>query len=76
MTDEERLLLIEQATTAWRPRDRTHAVCAHPAFADLDAGGRAALHDAIERQRQLEAALDPDELSTTARAVLVRIRRG
>jgi len=76
MTDDDR---IEQAASAWRPRDpRTGRARPHPAWLDLDAGGRAAAFDAAAQARALEAALDPDQLSTTARAVLSRIngRRG
>ncbi|MBM4063883.1 MAG: hypothetical protein FJ265_22715 [Planctomycetes bacterium] len=74
MNDKDRELLIEQATTAYRPRDRAGAVVPHPAFLDLDATGRQALHGATERLRLLEAGLDPLGLSTTAHAVLARIR--
>jgi hypothetical protein len=66
--------LIEAATTAWRPRDPSGAIRPHPAWADLDAAGRRALHEAIASTRALEAALDAGGLSTTARAVLARIR--
>lgn len=76
MNARQRDLLIEQATTAWRPHDRQRGVAAHPAFWDLDAAGRVQLHAATERQRLLESAIDPDGLSTTARAVLARIRGG
>jgi hypothetical protein len=67
-------LLVEAATTAWRPRDAAEAVGRHPAWADLDLEGRRAVYAATVRARALEAALDPDGLSTTARAVLARIR--
>ncbi|HEX6810229.1 MAG TPA: hypothetical protein VF384_01285 [Planctomycetota bacterium] len=76
MNDKHQDLLIEQATTAWRPRDPEGAVAAHPAFWDLDPPGRVRLHEAIERQRLLEAALDAEGWSSTARAVIERIRRG
>lgn len=74
MNKKLRSLLIEGATTAWRQRDPRSGLIAHPAFRDLDDAGRIELHAAIERQRLLEAALDPDGLSTTAHAVLARIR--
>lgn len=76
MNEKQRRLLIESATTAHRPRDTHGGLRPHPAFADLDAQGRRELHFAIELQRRLEAALDGDGLSTTARAVLRRIRPG
>ena len=64
--------LIEAATTAWRPRSPSGEIRAHPAWADLDAAGRLAAYKAV---RRLEAARDPDGLSTTARAVLARLGR-
>lgn len=67
-------MLLEQATTAWRPTDPDGSVRAHPAWADLDARGREELHDLVELQRRIEATLDDDGLSTTGRAVLARIR--
>ena len=74
MTAEERAQLIEQAGGAWRPRERAGAVEAHPAWHDLDLAGRSELWEAAMTSRILEAALDPDGLSSTARAVLARIR--
>jgi hypothetical protein len=73
MTREEELL-VEQVTTAWRRRRADGSIAASPAWHDLDAGGRRAAFDETVRQRQLEAAVDPLGLSTTARAVLSRIR--
>lgn len=74
MNEAQKNLLLEQATTAHRPRDPSGAIAAHPAWNDLDASGRHALHRLLEQQRLLEAALDADGLSTTAKAVLARIR--
>jgi len=74
VTPAERDDLIERATTAWRPRALDGGLRAHPAFHDLDDDGRRALHEELELQRRLEALLDDDGLSTTARAVLRRIR--
>ena len=68
----EREALIEQAASAWRPRG-TDAVRAHPAWADLDPPGRLEVYELTRALRRLEAALDADGLSTTARAVLARI---
>jgi len=68
--------LIEQVTGAWRPTDpRTRGPRAHPAFFDLDAFSRERAHRETLRLRAMEAALDPEGLSTTSRAVLARIRR-
>lgn len=67
--------LIEQATSAWRPRAPGGRIRAHPAWHDLDAAGREDVFQQTIRVRALEAALDPDGLSSTAHAVLERIRR-
>lgn len=75
----ERELLITAATNAWRPHGPDGAVRSHPAWHDLDAEGRLAVFDATAALRAFEAALDPEGLSTTARAVLARLqgqRRG
>ncbi|HEB52753.1 MAG TPA: hypothetical protein ENI87_05820 [bacterium] len=74
MTPAERDPLIAQATSAWRPRDADGGARFHPAFCDLDGPGRRELHEQLIVQRRLEAALDPDGLTTTAHAVLHRIR--
>lgn len=66
--------LAEQALSAWRPRDPDGAVRAHPAWHDLEAESRAVVFDETVRLRAMEAALDPEGLSTTARAVLARIQ--
>ncbi len=72
--DRDREELIEQVAGAWRPRDPFGALRGHPAFHDLDEAGRAEAFEAARRLRAMEAALDPEGLSTTARAVLARIR--
>jgi hypothetical protein len=74
MTPEERETLIEAAATAYRPRDGRGELGPHPAYMDLDEAGRQEAFDRATRDRQLEAALDPNGLSSTARAVLARIR--
>ncbi|HWO12482.1 MAG TPA: hypothetical protein VNN80_23455 [Polyangiaceae bacterium] len=66
--------LVEAACTAWRPRDPRGGMRAHPAWHDLDAQGRRELFEQTVELRALEAALDPEGLSTTAKAVLARIR--
>jgi hypothetical protein len=76
MTPEERDALIEATTTAHRARDPfTGRARAHEAWHDLDEAGRRAAFEETLRSRALEAAIDPEGLSTTARAVLSRIRR-
>jgi hypothetical protein len=67
-------LLVEAAITAWRPRDPSGSIRRHPAWADLDAGGRRQVYEATAVARALEAGLDPEGLTTTGRAVLARIR--
>lgn len=75
MTPEDRALLVAAVTTAHRGRDPDGRPRAHPAWHDLDEAGRREAFDATMAARALEAALDPEGLSTTARAVLARIRR-
>lgn len=73
MSSEE--ILIEAAAAAFRARNPAGDILPSSAWMDLDAEGRLAAHDAAARSRLLEAALDPDGLSSTARAVLQRIIR-
>jgi hypothetical protein len=72
--DKDREALIEAVAGAFRPRDPFGEVRGHPAFYDLDEEGRAEAFEAARALRAMEAALDPEGLSTTARAVLARIR--
>jgi hypothetical protein len=69
-------LLIEQVVSAWRPRDRDGGVRAHPAWHDLPEDLREQAAKEARRQRRIEAALDAEGLSSTARAVLERVRGG
>jgi hypothetical protein len=66
--------LVEAAASAWRARDPDGSIRPSGAWLDLDASGRTDAHDAAAHARVLEAALDPEGLTTTARAVLARIR--
>jgi hypothetical protein len=68
----EREALVEEAAGAWRQAG-TSAGRPHPAWADLDTTGRLEVYEITRVLRRLEAALDPEGLSTTARAVLARI---
>lgn len=73
MTDEEdRNALIEEAATAWRPSSEK-GPSTHPAWEELDDEGRIEAFDISESLRQMEAALDPKGLSTTAKAVMERV---
>lgn len=69
----EREALIEAAAGAWRPRGAQGEVHAHPAWHDLDEAGKEEVFEVARRLRRLEAALEPEGLSATARAVLRRI---
>lgn len=74
-TPEDRERLIESLAGAWRPRD-PRRLRFHPAFFDLDDAGRVEAFDRAAQLRRMEAALDADGLSTTARAVLGLIGGG
>lgn len=65
-------LLIEQVAGAYRPVSRDE-LRYHPAWYDLGPDARERAFERARALRALEAALDPDGLSTTARAVLDRI---
>ena len=76
MKGRDREALIEQTVSAYRPRDpRDGRVRAHPAWLDLDEAGREEAFERATRSRAIEAALDAAGLSSTAKAVLARIRR-
>jgi len=74
MTPEEQEALVEAVAGAHRERGVRGEVLSHPAWHDLDAAGREAAWAAAAESRAMEAALDPAGLSSTARAVLARIR--
>jgi hypothetical protein len=67
--------LVEAATSAWRPRSAAGELQPHPAWADLDSQGRVEAYEVTRVLRVIETALDPEGLSTTAKAVLARIGR-
>lgn len=73
MASDDNELLIEQVVGAWRPVDRDGTVRSHPAWHDLDDEGRREAFATATRQRTIEAALDPEGLSSTARVVLARL---
>jgi hypothetical protein len=72
---EEEDVLVEQVAGADRPPPRG-TLRYHPAWHDLDEAGRERAYELARALRKIEAALDPDGLSTTARAVLARINGG
>ena len=71
---DTRELLIEQVVSAWRPTSADGTMQPLPAWHDLDAAGRREAYEQTAVQRQLEAGLDPQGLSSTARLVLAKIR--
>jgi hypothetical protein len=70
---KDREILIEQAASAFRGRAPHGRVLPHPAWSDLDEAGREEAFEVAARLRALEAAMDAEGLSTTARAVIARI---
>ena len=73
MNESERDVLIEQAVTAYRERDREGRIVPPPAWWDLAPED---LEEVLRRQvvqRTMERALDPEGRSGTVRAVLARI---
>jgi hypothetical protein len=72
MTPEEEEILIEQVAGAYRPRAREE-LRYHPAWHDLGEAERVRAFEIARAMRKVEAALDADGMSTTARAVLARI---
>ncbi len=66
-------LLVEQVASAYRPMHPAR-IAAHPIWHDLSAQGRVRAYELATALRKVEAALDPDGLSSTARAVLARLR--
>jgi hypothetical protein len=76
MTPEDEDLLVEQVAGAHRTPPRTFGeLVYHPAWHDLGPAARERAFGRALALRVAEAALDPEGLSTTARAVLARIRR-
>jgi hypothetical protein len=72
---KEREALIEAAATAFRSMSPHGDIRTHPAWEDLDEEGRKEAFLLSTKLRQLEAALDQDGLSTTAKAVLQKIKK-
>jgi hypothetical protein len=74
MTRAEEDLLVEQVAGAHRPAAGDQLQY-HKAWHDLDAAARTRAFDLACALRPIEAALDPEGLSTTARAVLALLAR-
>ena len=75
MTEREQAMLIEEATTAWRPHTPDGRILEHPAWADLDTAARQTAFEEALVMRILEAALDADGHSTTVRSVMAAIAK-
>jgi hypothetical protein len=70
MSDDQEL--IEEVAGAWRPRGRDE-LRYHPSWHDLGPEERKQAFERATSLRKLEAAMDGEGMSTTARAVLARI---
>jgi hypothetical protein len=66
-------IVIEQACSAFRERDRWGRILPSPAFLDLEPKAREELFQLQLETRELERVLDPAGRSGTVRAVLRRI---
>ncbi len=75
MTERDKEVLIERVTSAHRHRTADGRITPSAAWRDLDEEGRKEAHRQTVLMRRLEASLDPENLSTTAKAVLDRIQQ-
>ena len=66
-------MLFEEALSAWRPTGPDGRVMESPAWRAMTPKQRVRLYHETCQLRAIEAALDPDGLSTTVRAVLRRL---
>ena len=71
--NDERDLLIESVTTAWRERDVSGRAVPPPAWWDLSPDDRLLVFDAQVATREFERAIDSEGFSGTVRAVLDRL---
>ena len=74
MSDQDRDLLIEAQASAFRERDPMGRILPSPAWWDLSPQDRDAAFALLLASRRLERLVDPQGLTTTARAVLARAR--
>ena len=72
-SDKDQTVLIEAAASAFRARGADGSIRASPAWFDLDVEGRCKVVEVSRQMRMIEAAADPDGLSSTAKAVLAII---
>lgn len=73
MTRDEDLL-VEKTLTSYRRRALDGSVQPSPAWADLSPALRLTAFDEATKLRKIERALDSGGMSSTAQAVLARIR--
>jgi len=73
MKRDDRELLIEAATSAFRARDPGGRIMPSTAWMDLAPQDREVLFERQIAARRMEQVLDIDGLSTTARLVLSRL---
>ena len=71
--NDERDLLIESVTSAWRERDVSGRAVPPPAWWDLAPDDRLLAFDAQVATRELERAIDSEGFSGTVRAVMDRL---
>lgn len=74
MSPDERDELIAELCSATRETRATGEIVWSKAFYDLDADARAQAFEEALVERRLEAALSPEGMTGTARAVLAKIR--
>lgn len=72
---DERHLLIQSVTSAWRDRDASGRAIPPPGWWDLAPDDRLLAFDAQVATRELECALDSEGFSGTVRAVMDRLNR-
>jgi hypothetical protein len=72
-TPEEIEIMIEEVAGAHRPPQRDD-LRYHPAWHDLGEDDRVRAFERARALRKIESALDPEGLSTTAHAVLAKLR--
>lgn len=73
MTPADKEALIEAVATAHRYVDVDGRIQSAPEFWDLDEADRIEAHQQALRSRLMEAALDTQDLSSTAKRVLALI---
>ncbi len=73
MTPADKEALLEAVAGAHREVDPDGRIKTAPAFFDLDEASRVEAHERALEARRIEAALDPDGLSSAGKRVLAFI---